>query len=358
MTPEEEIREIEEELSRTKYNKATQGHIGRLKARLARLRAIREKRAGGGRHGLGYAVRKEGDATLVLVGFPSAGKSTLLNRLSNAESRTGEYDFTTISVVPGMMELNGAKVQVLDIPGFMEGASSGKGRGREVLSVLRAADLILIILDAGKDYKRQLNIIRRELHDSGFRLNQSPPRAVIQRREGGGLAVGSAVRLTKLDTGTIKQILQEFRILNAEVTIREDLDMDQLIDALSRNRRYVPALVLLNKSDLLEGKPGIRPDLEVSSLKGTNLERLRNIIWEKLGLMRVFLKKIGKEPDLEEPMILRRGSTIMEVCRRIHRELSGNFRHARIWGPSARFPGQRKGGDHILRDGDVVELHV
>lgn len=357
MTPEEEIREIEEELGRTKYNKATQGHIGRLKARIARLKSLKEKRAGTGRGGPGYAVRKQGDATVVMVGFPSAGKSTLLNQLSNAESRTGEYDFTTISVVPGMMALNGARIQVLDVPGFIEGASMGKGRGREVISVLRAADLILVILDAGKDYKKQLEVIWRELYDSGFRLNQKHPDVIIQRKNTGGLIVGSAVRLTKLDIPTVKGILQEFRITNAEVIIREDLDMDRLIDALGRNRKYVPALVLLNKSDLLDGKAG-EADLEVSGLKGTNLQGLRNLIWNKLNLMRIYLKKTGKEPDMGEPLILGRGSTVMDVCGKIHRDFSGNFRYARIWGPSAKFPGQRKGKGHALMDGDVVELHA
>lgn len=357
MSPEEEIQRIEEELSRTKYNKATQAHIGRLKAKIARLRSLEEKKKSGGRPGLGYAVRKQGDATIVMVGFPSAGKSTLLNRLSNAESKTGDYDFTTLEVVPGVMELNGARVQVLDVPGFIEGASRGKGRGREVLSVLRSADLVLIILDSGKDYKRQLEIIRRELYDSGFRLNQRPPDVIVSKTNTGGLVVGSAVKLTKLDIPTVKGILQEFKLLNAEVTIREDPDLDRFIDSLSRNRRYVPALVLLNKSDLLEGRPGIRADLEVSGLKGTNLDILKSKVWERLGLMRVFLKKIGREPDMGEPLIVKRGSSVTEVCGRIHRDFSGNFRYARIWG-SGKFPGQRKGGSYVLRDGDVVELHI
>ena len=182
MTPEEQIQVLEEEIRKTPYHKATQAHIGRLKAKIARLKALKEKKAGGGKRGLGYAIKKQGNATIVMVGFPSAGKSTLLNQLSNAESRVGDYDFTTLNVVPGVLELNGAKLQILDVPGFIEGASHGKGRGKEVLSVLRAADLILILLDAGKGYRKQLEIIRRELHESGFRLNQNPPNVIIQRK--------------------------------------------------------------------------------------------------------------------------------------------------------------------------------
>jgi small GTP-binding protein len=352
-----EIKDIEDELARTKYNKATESHIGRLKAKIAKLKIENERKAKGGKHGLGYAVKKQGDATAVLVGFPSTGKSTLLNRLSNADSKTAAYDFTTLTVVPGIMEINGAKIQMLDIPGFIEGASEGRGRGKEVLSVLRAADLILIILDAGKDYARQLDIIQRELYEAGFRLNQKPPEVVIQKKNTGGTRVGSAIRLTKLDMKTIKDVLQEFRFLNVDVIIREDLDIDRLIDAFARNRRYVPSLVLLNKIDLAGAQPGVKADVAISSLRGTNLDRLKELIWQRLCFMRVYLKRIGREPDMKEPLIMKSGSTVNDVCLRIHKEFARNFKFARIWG-SGKFAGQRKGGDYVLADGDVVELHL
>ena len=174
MSIEEEIRRIEEEIARTPYNKATQKHIGMLKAKLAKLRESqnleRKKKSSGG---TGYAVRKSGDATVLLVGFPSVGKSTLLNRLTNAESRVGHYDFTTLDVIPGMMEYNGAKIQILDVPGIVEGASSGRGRGKEILSVVRNADLIVMLVDAREP--EQIEKIRKELYLGGFRLDKKPP---------------------------------------------------------------------------------------------------------------------------------------------------------------------------------------
>ena len=117
-TIEEQIKELEEQISKTKYNKATEGHIGKLKAKIARLNEEEEKRrASKGGNTKGFYVKKAGNATVALVGFPSVGKSTLLNQLTGAKSEVGAYHFTTLDVVPGVMVYNHAKIQILDMPG-------------------------------------------------------------------------------------------------------------------------------------------------------------------------------------------------------------------------------------------------
>lgn len=359
MTTQEEIKKIEEEIRDTPYNKATQYHIGKLKAKLARLKSEQEKPRPGPRS-RGYGIRKSGDATVLLVGFPSVGKSTLLNALTSADSKIADYDFTTIDVIPGMMEYNGAKIQLLDVPGLIEGAASGKGRGREVLSVVRIADLVLMMIDASKP-GRTLEIMERELYEAGFRLDQKPPDVRVQRKTKGGVVVNSTVKLKRLDKEMIRSVLTEYKIRNAEVLIRQDITVDQLIDSLAKNRVYVPGLVVLNKIDLLEGKqdsgPGSRDSVSVSASKGTNLGKLRELVWKKLRLMRVYMKKIGREAG-PEPLIVPRGSTVEQVCAKIHADFKENLDHARIWGPSARFPEQKVGPGHTLKDGDIVELHV
>ncbi len=348
---EDEIKAIEEEIRKTPYNKATQKHIGMLKAKLARLKGESQKSSGGA--GLGYGIKKQGDATVLLVGLPSVGKSTLLNRITAAQSKVGEYEFTTLTVIPGMMEYKGAKIQVLDVPGLIEGGAKGKGRGKAVLSVIRNADLIMIIVDARKP--KQLDIIKDELFQAGIRLDKSPPDVRVAKKNAGGLNISSTVK-QDVDNDTIRSVLNEFGIYNGEVLLREKVDLDGIVDAVAKNLVYVPSLIVVNKIDSVKERPGIK-GLHISALKGDNLNEVKEAVWKKLKLVRIYLKRIGKEPDMKEPLILGTGVTVRDVCKKIHREIEKEFKHARIWGPSARFPGQMVGLDKVLQDGDIVEFH-
>mgnify|MGYP000593996796 CR=1 FL=1 len=110
------------------------------------------------------------------------------------------------------------------------------------------------------------------------------------------------------------------------------------------------------QQDLLEK---IKPDLAVSAEHNINIDELKELIFTRLNFIRVFLKEIGKKPDLEEPMVLRKGTTLADVCNRIHRDFVKKFRFAKIWGKSAKFPGQQfRNLDKKLEDGDIVEIHI
>ena len=360
---EEQITAVEEEIRDTPYNKATSSHIGRLKAKLAVLRLERETRAKGRGGGTGYAVRKSGHATVGLVGYPSVGKSTLLNRLTAAESETGAYDFTTVSIIPGMLRWGGASIQILDMPGLVPGAARGKGRGREVLSVVRSVDLILFMIDPEHT---NLRALIAELEGAGVRINGRPPKIVIARTDRGGLTISSTVRLSHLAGGLAGQIAREFGLHNGSIVFREDATADQLIDALAGNRVYVTALLAVNKSDLLTPAERARLVLEqrpfdpifVSARDRLGLDALVDRIGHALRFIRIYVKPPGRPADTEEPVILREGDGVQALLARLPGELDRTFRSAQVWGRSARFPGQTVGRDHVLADEDIVTVLV
>src|SRR2546427_6330892 len=177
MPIEEQIKAVEDEIQKTPYNKATQHHIGRLKAKLARLKDEQEtRRLKGGGGGPSYAVKKSGNATVGLVGFPSVGKSTLLNQITDATTEVAAYDFTTLDVIPGLIEHRGAKIQVLGMPGLIRGASKGRGRGKEVLSGAPAWDLLLLMIECVETH---VDVLADELHLTGIRLTVLPPDVIL-----------------------------------------------------------------------------------------------------------------------------------------------------------------------------------
>ena len=357
---EEQIKSAEEEIRKTAYNKATQHHIGLLKAKIARLRERQESR-GGSKKGGGYSVRKTGDATVVLVGFPSVGKSTILNKITNAESKTGSYAFTTLTTIPGVMEYEHAKVQVLDVPGLIKGAAAGSGRGREVLSVIRNADLIVFVTEPYGI--SQVSVLKKELYNSGFRTDEKPPHVKIRRKERGGIDVASTVKLSRIDRKTVEGILKEFSYDNASVVIREDVSPDQLIDVIQGNRAYLPSFVVVNKADSADAKQielvrKAIPDAHVMSAEKDSPEKLKRAIFERLRLIRIYMKESGKKADMEEPLIMRESSTVGDACQRLHKDFLKRFKNAKVWGSSAKFPGQLLHESHVLKDKDVLQINL
>ena len=149
----EKIGEIEREISRTQKNKATEGHLGLLKAKLAKYRQqLLEPSGKAAVKGDGFDVMKSGDARVALIGFPSVGKSTILSKLTKTHSEAASYEFTTLTCIPGVIEYKGANIQLLDLPGIIEGAAQGKGRGKQVIAVARTADMVVMMLDALKGW--------------------------------------------------------------------------------------------------------------------------------------------------------------------------------------------------------------
>jgi hypothetical protein len=322
-----------------------------------------EKRQASKGGGTGWSIKKSGDASVILLGFPSVGKSTLLNKLTGAKSKVAAYEFTTLDVIPGVMEYHNAKIQILDVPGIIQGAAEGRGRGKEVLAMVRAADLILVLIDAL--HPEHYEVLLKELYQTGVRANQRPPDVKVKQKVRGGIDLGTTVKLTKVSRESLMTILKEFRLNNADVLVRTDVDMDQFIDALEGNRVYIPAVPVITKADLLPQNElqrlvnRLKPAAVVSAERGEGIDELKEAIFHGLRFVRVFLKEVNKKPDLDEPLVLRHGAMIKTVCERLHRDFVKKFRFAKIWGVSAKFPGQVfRDIDKQLNDGDIIELHI
>jgi small GTP-binding protein len=234
------------------------------------------------------AVRREGAAQIAFVGPPNAGKSSLLQALSAVQIKTGDYAFTTTRPVPAVTRIGGVLVQLVEIPGLIEGAHEGRGGGRPLLGVLREADAILFCQDAAAPTTALL--------------------AVMAELESAGIDLPAALAATKAD--------------EAEP------------GAIERLRTTFPELEVV----------------PVSVLDDESIDRLRDVLWRLTGLVRVHLR------GDDDPVALRPPVTVHDIAHSIHHELAARCEGARVWGPSARFPGQRVGRTHVLADGDSVEI--
>lgn len=291
------------------------------------------------------------------------GKSTLLTTLTGTRSEAAAYEFTTLTCIPGTMKYKGARIQVLDLPGIIEGAAEGKGRGRQVISTARTCNMILVVLDAAKPLTHK-KIIEQELFSFGIRINQKPPNVKIIKKENGGVGYQSSVLQTQgMNIDVARVVLKEYRISCAEIILREDITVDQFIDVIEGNRSYVPVLYVFNKIDsltieeldILDQMPNYVP---ISSQHGWNIEELLEEVWNRCNMLRIYTKPRGQIPDYDEPVILHseRNPTVEEFCNRLHKSIMTQFAHAVVWGKSAKHQPQRCGKDHVLQDEDIVQI--
>ncbi|KAK4705867.1 developmentally-regulated GTP-binding protein, partial [Phenoliferia sp. Uapishka_3] len=344
----EKIEEIQKEMSRTQKNKATEYHLGLLKAKLARYRAELLEPEKKGAKGDGFDVSKAGYGRVALIGFPSVGKSTLLSKLTGTESAVAAYEYTTLTAIPGVLDIDGAKVQLLDLPGILEGASSGRGRGRQVIAVAKTADLVLMMLDVTKGDK-QRRLLEIELEAVGMRLNRKKPDVVFRPKTAGGITINATVPLTKIDERGIRGVLQAYKI-----------DSISLEGSSTFPHLCFTSIPLTASSNCIEvDRLARQPNTVVISCElDLNLDYLRTRIWEGLALNRIYTKRRGERPDLGDPLIVKRDASVEQVCDAIHRSLAQHFKYALVWGKSSKFAPQpqKVGLGHMIQSDDVVSV--
>ena len=238
------------------------------------------------------AVRREGAAQIALVGPPNVGKSSLLQALSEIQIKTGDYPFTTLRPVPAITRIGGVLVQLVEIPGLIEGASEDRGGGRALLGVLRSVDAVVYCCRVDGD-PAELAIVRAEMEA-----------AAIDKP-----AMLAATRADEADAASLPRLAAAF----------PDLDV-----------------------------------VAVSIIDEASLDAFRDAVWRLTGLIRVRLRNNGAVDD--QPLAMHPGTTVAEVADRVHHDLGSNLTGGRVWGRSARFEGQRVGREHIVEDGDIVEI--
>ena len=313
--PRERLEWLREMLRTIPKHKGTEHLQADIKARIKDLAEEFEGgRKGGGAHGgPALVIRPEGAAQIALIGPPNAGKSSLHARLTASGAHVAPYPFTTQHPEPGMMTHEDVHFQLIDLP-----AVSPEHPVPWLAGALQTADACLLVVDLG-------------------------------------------------EPSCVEQVQAVHSVLN-----QKRLTLTQRWDVLESNddpfARQLPTLMLANKADQIPGLEaelevfreltGLRyPVLAVSATTGQGLGELGPWLFQNLGIVRVYTKAPGHPPDKSRPFTLRRGQTVADVARLIHKDLQTSLRYARVWGHS-HFDGQHVGPEHALLDGDIVELHT
>ena len=368
-TPEEKIKALEEFLSAVPKHKGTANLRLWATRRLAELREEieirRRKRAGRGPR---FFIEKEGAAQVIVVGPPNTGKSSIVSILTGAKTKIADYPYSTIEPVPGMYKFKDVLFQLIDTPPLSPGSRSGLNS--RVIGLIRNADTIMIILDINGDPIDDFERIYDELNSHGILLHKPRGRVVIERQRSGKLGIRVALmgRLLDCTPDDIRKLLESYRINNALVKIYGDVTLDDVEQAVFESRLYKPSIIVINKADLdlkealTKGRllKKMNPDIPVivaSAKWRKGFEKLGEILFNELELIRIYTKQPNGQVS-DKPLILKKGSTVLDVAKSIHKKFVENFLYAKIWGPSAKYPGERVGLDHILHDGDIVEIHI
>jgi ribosome-interacting GTPase 1 len=310
-TTAEKVEALEDLLATVPKHKGTDKLRADLRRRLSQLRKEATSKKRGGRGDL-YVVQKEGAAQVALAGFPNTGKSSILACLTNANPVIAEYPISTLTPLPGMMPFEDIKIQLVDLPPIGNESTDGWVSG-----ILRYADALLIVVDLSEDADVQAELLIDQLeHWKIFLIRPT-----------------DTLRSAPSDSaGVFKRAL------------------------FAANKKDLPEAGDSFVS-LREKYGNLYQFIAISCKKKDNLEDLKRAIFGISGIIRVYSKPPGKDPDLNTPFAVPSGSTVLDLARFIHKDFIFHLKYARVWG-SARFEGQRVDKNYILSDKDIVELNI
>jgi ribosome-interacting GTPase 1 len=308
-TVSEKIKALEVMMAVIPKHKGTEHLRGQLKSRMAKLKEELQKRPAVGKAEFLYNVKREGAGQVVLLGPPNSGKSSLLSQITHASSEVADYPFTTQRPIPGMMDFENVQIQLIDTPPVsLDHVEPGFS------NLIRNADATVLVIDLQEDPVFQTEVLLEELGRMKVKITGRGP---LPPEQEGWVSKRTLLLGNKCD---LKGAMDGFRALEA-------------------------------------GFKDVFPLFPISAKEQMNLEAVRREIYELLDILRVYTKIPGKEPDLREPVILKKGSRIEEVALSVHKDFASQLKYARIWG-SGKFEGQMVKRDHRVNEGDVIELHL
>ncbi|MGA3059547.1 MAG: GTPase [Candidatus Bathyarchaeia archaeon] len=372
-TPREKLQKMQEFLSCVPQHKGTLKLRGTIKKKMSIIRADLEdrKRKGTGKGGGGpkLFVEKEGSAQIALIGMTNVGKSCLMSATTNSKVLVTPTPFSTHEPVPGIMSYLDVQFQIVEAPAVMEGAVDGRAGGHITLGLARNADGVILMVDLSRDPIDQLKLVLGELDKSRVLVSKPSGRVDIDRRHAGAaLRVILVGKLLDCSMQDVENLLRSYRITDAIVRISGDVKLDDVEDAIFETTTYKPAVVVANKLDLKGAAANLRllkqyvngklPVVAMSCELKTGIDELGKALFDSLGVVRIYTKEPGMRVHSDHPFALRRGVTISDLAKHIHKEFVSNFMFAMVWAKRLPFSPKKVGLGFVLEDGDIVEIHT
>jgi ribosome-interacting GTPase 1 len=367
----EKIKLMREFISLVPKHKGTAKLLANVRRRIATLEEDVEKakaRRKGGHIG-GFSVPKEGAGQIIILGPTKVGRSSLLASVTNAKVEVSPISFATRKPVIGMLPYENIQFQLVEAPAIVEGAAEGKMDGTQILGLARNADGLVLMVDLAEDSVEQYRVMRSELEQAGIMIEKSEGEVEVTRRSiGVGVQVVGGGVLVDCTLEDIRRMLESYRINSALVRIRGKVALDDIESSLFSSTIYKPTLIVANKLDAHgadetlqclkeELKDTELPLLPVSCQYNQGLEDIGGYIFEILGVIRVYTKEPSEKEPSPKPLVVKEGTTVIEIAKELHSSLYRRFQYGRVWGQSAKYPGQKVGATHLLKDGDILEIH-
>lgn len=367
----EKIKLMREFISLVPKHKGTNKLLGNVRRRIAALEDELDKtkaRRKGSRAG-GFSVPKEGAGQIIILGPTKVGRSSLLASVTNAKVEASPIFFATRKPVIGMLPYKNIQFQLIEAPALVEGASQGKMGGSQILGLARNADGLMLMVDLSEDSVEQFRMLRSELERSGVLIGRSEGEVEVTRRSVGASVqvVGGGI-LVDCTLDDIRRMLESYRINSALVRVRGKVALDDIETSLFSSTVYKPTLIVANKVDAPKAGEALQnfkqtlkdveiPILPVSCLNSQGLEDLGGFIFKMLGIIRIYTKEPSDKEPSPNPIVVKEGTTVINIAKELHSSLYRRFQYGRIWGQSAKYPGQKVGSSHMLKDGDILEIH-